>query len=85
LGSVEFKAHEDFLQAMSSYSWPGNVRQLRNAVEVMAMMTEDPREFTIELFREFCKSLSCYFHFQVKMEIREGGGKILPLFHRNLF
>jgi DNA-binding NtrC family response regulator len=53
LGTEEVQIQDGFLQALSAYSWPGNVRQLRNAVEVMSMMVEDTREFNARLFTEF--------------------------------
>jgi DNA-binding NtrC family response regulator len=36
------------LRVMSGYSWPGNIRQLRNAVERMAVLAEGPR-LTVDL------------------------------------
>ena len=44
----EFKGFsKESLQAMRSYSWPGNVRQLRNAVEYATITTGDKEEVTL--------------------------------------
>ncbi len=44
-GLVPRKLGEDALAALQAYSWPGNVRQLRNAMEWLLIMTPgDPAE-----------------------------------------
>ena len=45
----EFKGFsKEALQALRSYSWPGNVRQLRNAVEYATITTGDKEEVTLD-------------------------------------
>jgi two-component system NtrC family response regulator len=44
----------DLLTCFSSYPWPGNVRQLENAIERIVLLSPDP-EVTLEVLPEFLK------------------------------
>ena len=43
----------DFSNALGSHSWPGNVREIRNAMERLAVMAPGPN-LTAEDFKQFC-------------------------------
>ena len=45
----------DFASALQSHSWPGNVREMRNAMERLAVLAPGPA-LTAEDFRQFCLS-----------------------------
>jgi len=45
----------DFTSALQSHSWPGNVREMRNAMERLAVLAPGPA-LTAEDFRQFCLS-----------------------------
>jgi len=43
---------KDVLQALASYTWPGNVRQLRNEVERMAALADSDTPIDISLLSD---------------------------------
>jgi len=45
----------EFSAALQSHSWPGNVREIRNAMERLAVLAPDP-VLKAEDFRQFCLS-----------------------------
>ena len=44
----------ELLSYLSNYQWPGNVRQLENAIERIVLLSEDP-EVTLDVLPEFLK------------------------------
>ncbi|MBS7527937.1 sigma 54-interacting transcriptional regulator [Fusibacter paucivorans] len=44
---IKKKFSEDIYQQLESYSWPGNIRELKNLIERIVLMT-DPSEYEIE-------------------------------------
>lgn len=46
LGRVELRLDENSIQALKAYSWPGNIRELRNVIE-RAVLLSDQKTITI--------------------------------------
>ena len=49
LGVLPFKISDEVLAAMQGYSWPGNVRQIHNAIETMLILAPNDRNEPIDL------------------------------------
>ncbi|MAU41994.1 MAG: sigma-54-dependent Fis family transcriptional regulator [Kordiimonas sp.] len=47
-GRAQKKVNEDVLNVLKSYEWPGNVRQLRNIVEQIFILSADHEEITTQ-------------------------------------
>ncbi len=50
------KLHPEVVELLISYSWPGNVRQLRNVIERMVILTEEGTVYKKHLPQEIQKS-----------------------------
>ena len=53
-GRSNLRMPVELLSYLSNYQWPGNVRQLENAIERIVLLSEDP-EVTLDVLPEFLK------------------------------
>ena len=52
---------DDLIEALQQYAWPGNVRQLRNEIERMALSAGKSRLLTADLFQRSTEEVSQVF------------------------